>query len=83
MKNDIQDYTEAEFLAVVEHVYSDNSTDEEVEDLVHFFNNTQYPRGSTIITHPDIIGIKDQPVAIVEEIKRWYSQNNLTCFKEE
>ncbi|WP_181315962.1 bacteriocin immunity protein [Photobacterium kishitanii] len=83
MKTCIQDYTESEFLAVIQNVHNGIATDQDVEDLVRFLNSTQYPEGSDLLMYCNMIGIEDTPEAMIEELKRWYKEQNLPLFKAE
>ena len=83
MKKRIQDYTESDFLHIIHNVHSGAATDQEVEDLVEFFDTTQHPEGSALLTHCNMLGIEDSPKSIIEELKRWYKEQNLPLFKAE
>jgi predicted protein tyrosine phosphatase len=82
MRNCIQDYTESEFLNVIQKVHSGAATDQEVEDLVEFFDTTQHPEGSALLTHCSMLGVEDSPQAMIEELKRWYKKHDLALFKD-
>ncbi len=82
MKDSLLDYTESEFLELIQNAHSGTALDQEVEDLVGFLDTTTYPDGSALLTHPRMIGIEDTPEAIILELKRWYDEQGLPCFKE-
>lgn len=83
MKSGLLDYTEKEFLALLLSAEDDDFPDDELDKLVYFFNkSTAHPRGSALLTHPTMVGIEDSPEAIIAELKRWYSEQGMPCFKE-
>lgn len=82
MKNNLQDYTEIEFFELLNKGFDGELGLKESDDLVEFLNRSKYPKGAMIIINPSSVGIEDDPKAIVEELKRWYSENDLPCFKE-
>ncbi len=82
MKNSLQDYTEQEFLKLIQNVHTGTATNQEVEALVRFFDMTGHPEGSALLTHPKMVGIDDTPEAMVDELKRWYAEQGIKCFKD-
>ncbi len=83
MKNSIQEYTEKEFLELLFESESDNYSAEDLDDLVVFFNEKiGHPSGSDLIMYPTSIEIEDTPESIVREIKRWYAEQGIKCFKD-
>ena len=83
MKNKLQDYTESEFLQLLLASGELDFSDDDLEDLVIFFNEKiNHPKGSSLLTHPSMVGIEDSPEAIIEELKRWYTENGQDCFKD-
>ncbi|MDD1793922.1 bacteriocin immunity protein [Enterovibrio sp. ZSDZ42] len=84
MKNSLLDYTEQEFLDLLVNSYDDDFPDDDLDRLVYFFNQSiAHPRGSSLLTHPTIVGIEDSPEAIIAELKRWYTEQGKPCFKED
>lgn len=83
MKSSLQDYTELDFLNLLIDSEKDDFDDELLDELVDFFNSViRHPKGSALLTHPSMVGIDDTPEAIIVELKRWYSEQGLPCFKE-
>lgn len=84
MKNELNQYTEQEFLELVKEPYDENCDDQLVDELLIFFNKKiRHPKGSALVTHPDLCGIEDSPEAVISELKRWYAEQGLSCFKSE
>ena len=82
MKNNLTSYTEVEFLQLIRNTHDGVATDQEVEELVSFFDTTEHPEGSALLTHPKMVGIEDTPEAMVAELKRWYQKQGIPCFKD-
>ncbi|GAB7229897.1 bacteriocin immunity protein [Vibrio rotiferianus] len=84
MKNRLQDYTESEFLQLLLASEELDFSDEGLDDLVNFFNEkVDHPKGSALLTHPTMLGIEDSSEAIIEELKRWYTEKGQPCFKDQ
>lgn len=82
MKDALNEYTEAEFLDVVKKAYTAELPDDEMDNLVAFFDSTGHPKGAAILTHPSTLGLDDTPEAVVQELKRWSLENGENCFKD-
>ncbi|QUJ69550.1 bacteriocin immunity protein (plasmid) [Photobacterium sp. GJ3] len=84
MMRKLNDYKELEFLTVLKTVYSDDRDDALLEDVVYYFNSEiTHPEGSALLTHPSLVGIEESPEAVIAELKRWYAEQGLPCFKLE
>ncbi|MGD8119102.1 bacteriocin immunity protein [Vibrio sp. TRT 29B02] len=83
MKSSLINYTESEFLQLIQNTHNGVATDQEVEELVSFLDTTEYPEGSALLTHPKMVGIEDTPEAMIAELKRWYTQKGQQCFKDQ
>ncbi|MDO6708619.1 bacteriocin immunity protein [Photobacterium sp. 1_MG-2023] len=84
MLKKLNDYNELEFILVLKKIYSDDRDDAFLEDVVYYFNSEiTHPEGSALLTHPTMVGIEDSPEAVVAELKRWYAEQGLPCFKPE
>lgn len=79
--NDLSEYTESEFLELLKETMTANEKDA-ITLVVWFGENISHPNGSGLITHPSMCGIEDTPEAMVAEIKRYYVEQGLPCFKE-
>lgn len=75
IKNSISDYSEAEFLELINSIKSGDD-DEEAEDKLIFHFNTivGHPAGSDLIFHPADKKSKSAE-EIVEEIKKHYGKS--------
>ncbi len=83
LKNSISDYTEKEFTELLEMFM--NSKPSEEGDAVFFDwlkKKVSHPKRCDLLTHPTMCGIEDSPKAMTAEIKRWYEEQGLPCFKE-
>lgn len=82
MKNKITDYSEKEFLDFVISIWDNDLPEEEEDELVaKFVELIEHPAKSDLIFWPKD-GQEDSPEGIVNEIKRWYSEQGKPCFKE-
>ncbi len=81
-KNAITDYTEVEFLELLERITkADAPSEKALDDLVdHFEMITQHPNGSDLIHYPD--NPEDgTPENIVRIVKEWRLSQGLPCFE--
>ncbi|OOE79761.1 bacteriocin immunity protein [Salinivibrio siamensis] len=84
MKNSIVDYTEEDFLKLVEQIFVENvaETDDVLDELLeHFELITEHPDGSDLIYYPE----KEEdatPENIVRIVKEWRQSQGLPCFKD-
>ncbi len=81
LKNKISDYTEIEFIELLEAYMTCSEEDDDIF-LDWFEEKVIHPKSSDLLTHPTICGIEDSPKAMTAEIKRWYVVQGLPCFKE-
>ncbi len=83
MKNNIEQYTESEFLKLLTIIVNaDTNTEKELDDLIDLFESiTNHPDGSDLIYYPD--APEDAtPERIVQIVKEWRLSQGLPCFKE-
>ncbi|WP_434361087.1 bacteriocin immunity protein [Parasalinivibrio latis] len=84
MKNSISDYTEAEFLALLEQIFLENvaETDDLLDVLIeHFEEISEHPDGSDLIYYPEAEE-DGTPENIVRIVKEWRASEGLPCFKD-
>ncbi|MDC9581212.1 bacteriocin immunity protein [Xenorhabdus sp. PR6a] len=83
LKNSINDYTEEEFLKLLQIICdSDTETEEEHRVLVrHFRKVTEHPSGSDLIYFPKE-GEDDSPAGILKTVKEWRRNNGKPGFKQ-
>ncbi|HHJ1362814.1 TPA: bacteriocin immunity protein [Pseudomonas aeruginosa] len=86
IKNNLADYTESEFLEIIEEFFKNksglkgNELEKRMDKLVkHFEEVTSHPRKSGVIFHPKP-GF-ETPEGIVKEVKEWRAANGLPGFK--
>lgn len=79
----LSDYTESEFLYLVQKICSaDCETEEDGNHLVREFERlAEHPSGADLIFYPED-GKDDSPEGIVREVKEWRSVNGKSGFKE-
>ena len=82
LKNNISEYTFSEFKDFVSTI-CDNDLPESEEDklILHFSEIVKHPDGTDLIFWPKP-DQDDSPEGVVNEIKRWYQEQGLPCFKE-
>lgn len=83
MKNKFSDYTEAEFIQLMEEILKENqaATDERLDPLLeHFEKITEHPDGTDLIYYAesDAEATADK---ITQKVKAWRSANGLPGFK--
>ncbi len=83
LKNNISDYTEAEFLQLLQIICNaETSSEEELIKLVtHFERITEHPDGSDLIYYPKK-GEDDTPTGILKTVKEWQAKNSKPGFKQ-
>ncbi len=83
MLNKIDKYTEKEFLDLLIEIFITNRQSDNLEEFFNAFNQEiQHPDKSDLLTHPTQCGIDDNLESVVSEIKRWYSEQEIKCFKD-
>ncbi len=84
IKENLQNYNENEFYHLLESAFSGNISDEQLGSLVYFFSTSiEHPGKRNLIVDPELCGIEDSPEAVITEIKRWYAEQGLKCFKDD
>lgn len=81
MKNKISDYTESEFVALLQNIISHDGTEEEIDRLVfHFEDMSEHPAGSDLIFYPEE-GADESAEGIAQTVKEWRSTQGLPGFR--
>lgn len=85
LKNSLSDYTEAEFIQLLEELAKE---DEEAETddradllLLHFKKISQHPAGSDLIYYPEP-GADNSPKGVAQIVKEWRAAQGLPGFKD-
>ncbi|HLV77594.1 MAG TPA: bacteriocin immunity protein [Marinobacter sp.] len=80
-KNQLQDYTRNEFLALVVAICEAEGSDQHQDRLLeNFIAVSEHPAGSDLIFYPE--NPEDSmPERIVEIVEQWRAQNGLSGFK--
>ena len=84
MKKSISEYTEAEFVNLMQEILTANkSAPDEVLDpmLDEFERLTEHPAGSDLIYYPEE-GADHSPEGITQTVKEWRAANGLPGFEE-
>ncbi|NMZ97712.1 bacteriocin immunity protein [Pseudomonas lundensis] len=84
MKKSISEYTEAEFVNLMQEILTANkSAPDEVLDpmLDEFERLTEHPAGSDLIYYPED-GADNSAEGITQTIKEWRAENGLPGFKD-
>ncbi|MEE1869825.1 MULTISPECIES: bacteriocin immunity protein [Pseudomonas] len=82
MKNTISDYTENEFVDLLQRIISHDDTQPEVDKLVfHFEEVSEHPAGSDLIFYPED-DADDSAAGITQTVKEWRATQGLPGFKD-
>lgn len=81
LRDSLEDYTEVEFLELINIIVSAEGTDEYQDELLeNFIATTGHPDGSDLIYYPE--NPEDgTPESIVRIVKEWRLSEGLPCFK--
>lgn len=81
LKNSLSDYTETEFIKLLQRIIENGASEEEENKLVHRFNTLcGHPAGSDLIFYPED-DADDSAEGITQTIKSWRAANGLPGFK--
>lgn len=86
LKNSLSDYTEAEFIQLLEELAKEDA-EAETDDradllLLHFKKISQHPAGSDLIYYPEP-GADNSPTGVTQIVKEWRAAQGLPGFKGE
>ncbi|WP_145577493.1 bacteriocin immunity protein [Yersinia mollaretii] len=82
LKKELTDYTESEFLELINLLFiGEFSSEEEHDELVeHIIKIADHPNGTDILFYPEN-GVEDSPQGVLETIKKWRAENGKPGFK--
>lgn len=82
LKNHLEDYTEEEFLEIINSLFSGQRLTEEIRDSIvdHIVELSEHPNGTDIIFYPEP-STEDSPQGVLKTIKEWRAQNGKPGFK--
>ncbi|MDI2594128.1 bacteriocin immunity protein [Pseudomonas sp. 681] len=81
MKSTFSEYTESEFVALLQRIISHDGTEPDVDELVfHFEEVSEHPAGSDLIFYPED-GADDSAEGITHTVKEWRAAQGLPGFK--
>ncbi|WP_460149178.1 bacteriocin immunity protein [Pseudomonas sp. S3_E10] len=88
LKEKYEDYTEAEFLELLEefftnkHNLEDDALGKHINTLaIHFTKVTEHPEKNGLIFYP-AEGVEDSPAGILNVVKKWRAANGKPGFKQ-
>lgn len=83
LKNNISDYTEEEFIRLLQRIIGNDESEEVENRLVHHFNTIcGHPAGSDLLFYPED-GADDSAEGITRTLKEWRATQGLPGFKVE
>ena len=81
LRDSLEDYTELEFVELINIIVSAEGTDEYQDELLeNFIATTGHPNGSDLIYYPES-SEDGTPESIVRIVKEWRFSEGLPCFK--
>lgn len=83
LKSSVSDYTEEEFIRLLQRIIGNEESEEEENRLVHHFNTIcEHPAGSDLIFYPED-DADDSAEGITRTLKDWRAAHGLPGFKNE
>ena len=83
LKSSVSDYTEQEFIELLQRIIGNDASEEEENKLVHHFNTIcEHPAGSDLIFYPED-DADDSANGITRTLKEWRAAQGLPGFKDE
>lgn len=83
LKSNISDYTEEEFIGLLQRIIGNDESEEVENRLVHHFNTIcGHPAGSDLLFYPED-GADDSAEGITRTLKEWRATQGLPGFKVE
>jgi hypothetical protein len=84
LKNKFEQYTEAEYAALINRLVSGDYSSEREHDAIvaNIVATSEHPNGSDILYYPEE-GVEDSPEGALETIKAWRAANGKPGFKAE
>ncbi|SMQ26567.1 Colicin immunity protein / pyocin immunity protein [Pseudomonas helmanticensis] len=84
LKNALTDYTEAEYLEIIQRLFKGKLPSEEQHDELvdHIVKTSEHPNGTGVLYYPEE-GIEDSPEGVLGAIKAWRAANGKPGFKTE
>lgn len=82
IKKSLSEYSEEEFMAVLNWFWNEDVSEVEENEFADRFNElVEHPAKSDLIFYPET-NREDSPQGIVNEIKKWYHEKGKVCFRE-
>ena len=83
LKKSVSDYTEQEFVELLQRIIGNDASEDEENKLVHHFNTIcGHPAGSDLIFYPEDYA-DDSAEGITRTLKEWRAAQGLSGFKNE
>ena len=87
LKTTLQDYTQPDFIKLVEKIWAVECTKQEHDALVaHFDRVSGHPLGADLIFHPgkhEFSGLSHSADTVVKRVRLWHNRQGKTAFKGE
>ncbi|SDZ66602.1 bacteriocin immunity protein [Pseudomonas sp. NFIX28] len=81
LKNSLSDYSEQEFIELLQRIIGNDESEDVENKLVYHFNMIcGHPAGSDLIFYPEE-GADDSAEGITKTLKEWRAANGLSGFK--
>jgi hypothetical protein len=82
LKSRLEEYTEAEYMALIERLFEGNYSSEEEHDAIveTIVITSEHPDGTGVLYDPGV-GIEDSPTGVINAIKQWRLDNGKPGFK--
>ncbi|PRA51755.1 MULTISPECIES: bacteriocin immunity protein [Pseudomonas] len=81
-KQKLEEYTEAEYLGLIERLFQGGFSSEEERDsfVENIARTSEHPYGNGVLYYPEE-GVEDSPAGVLNAIKTWRAANNKPGFK--
>ena len=81
-KQKLEEYTEAEYLGLIERLFQGGFSSEEERDsfVENIARTSEHPNGNGVLYYPEQ-GVEDSPAGVLNAIKAWRAANNKPGFK--
>ena len=83
-KNKFEEYTEAEYVALINRLVEGNYSSEKEHDAIvdNIVKTSEHPNGTDVLYYPEQ-GTDDSPTGVLATIKAWRAANGKPGFKPE
>ncbi|MQL48955.1 bacteriocin immunity protein [Photorhabdus khanii] len=84
LKSKIEEYTEAEFLELINMIFEGKYSSEVEHDSIvnNIVKVSEYPSGTNLLYYPED-GTEDSPEGVLKVVKEWRAKNGKPDFKNQ